>query len=363
MTAGLFASASGIRANQAGLNVASNNVANLNTIAFKSSKANFHTVFAGTINGGNGPQSDIGGVNPIQIGNGTQLADVSVNFGQGGQNFTSKQTDLMIAGNGFFTIEVVDANGNSDSKMTRAGNFEKDSNGYLVYATGNRLLGTSTIEGNNTASVSPIRIPEKMRVYKTVTTATGVVTAAVIGNTTTTAPVAGAGQTVSTEDVVQTSYAIGSDGAISISYSNGDRVTVQNQPPLNTLKELKLYTTQGYDFSSSGLGTGIDGVLGNPDTVLLPEEIQIRIANVVNPKGLIQEGSSMYSLGANSGSVTMGIANRGGRGAIQSSVLETSNVDLGNEFTQIILLQRGVEASSRTLRAQSETLQSIINII
>lgn len=363
MTSGLFASASGIRANQAGLNVASNNVANLNTIAFKSSKANFHTVFADTIRGGNGPQSDVGGVNPMQVGNGTQLADISVHFGQGGQTYTARPTDLMISGNGFFTVEMVDANGNSDFRLTRAGNFERDSSGYLVYATGNRLLGTSTIEGNIPANVAPIRIPEEIRVYKTITTATGVVTAATIGDTATTAPIPGAGETVTTEDVRVTSYAVGTDGAISVTYSNGDRLTVQNLPPGNTARELKLYTTQGFDFSSSGLGTGIDGTLGNPDTIVLPQELQIRMANVVNPKGLLQEGNSLYSLGANSGAITMGIANRGGRGVIQSGALETSNVDLGNEFTQIILLQRGVEASSRTLRAQSETLQSIINVI
>src|SRR4051812_16912270 len=125
MSTGMFAAVSGIRANQNRLNVISNNIANVNTLGFKSSNANFATVFSTTISGGSAPNGTLGGVNPIQLGNGALLSDIASNFSQGGTQYTGRNTDMMISGNGFFAVERIDPNSGSNSNdysLTRAGN-------------------------------------------------------------------------------------------------------------------------------------------------------------------------------------------------------------------------------------------------
>jgi flagellar hook protein FlgE len=363
MTAGLFAAASGLRANQLGMNVVSNNISNLNSIAFKASKATFQTVFAQLIRGGAGPQSDLGGTNPQQLGSGTSLSDITVNFGQGAQLFTGRPTDLMIGGNGFFTLEQINESGQSDFRLTRAGNFEVDATGNLVAPNGNRVLGTRTLDGNDPSTVKPIRIPQTMTIWKEISGTTGDVVSVRIGDTSTAAPAPGAGNTVSQQNVRVSAYSIGTDGSVNVSFSSGDRLTVGTDGVTGTERELKMFTAEGYAFSTSGLGTGIDGALSNPDTVVYPEELQLRIAAVTNPKGLILENNGLYSIGANAGDVTMGAANRSARGVIQAGALESSNVDLGGEFVEMILFQRGLEASSKAIQAQNDTLRTILQIL
>jgi flagellar hook protein FlgE len=108
VTTGLFASVSGVRANQTRINVVSNNVANVNTNGFKSSLVNFATVFSNTVSGGGAPTGTLGGTNPKQIGTGVLVSEIASNFSQGGTQFTGKNTDMMINGSGFFAIERPD---------------------------------------------------------------------------------------------------------------------------------------------------------------------------------------------------------------------------------------------------------------
>src|SRR5262245_22110226 len=129
MSQGLFTAVSGIRANQTKLNVIANNLANVNTVAFKSSNVNFKNVFAQTISAGTRPGSNIGGTNPKQVGNGVTVAEIPANFSQGGSLFTGRAGDLLISGEGFFTIERIDPNLGANNQgffLTRAGNFSLD---------------------------------------------------------------------------------------------------------------------------------------------------------------------------------------------------------------------------------------------
>lgn len=365
MTAGLFAASSGIRANQSGLNVVSNNISNLNTLAFKTSRANFVSLFSQTISAGSAPQTDLGGTNPQQIGNGSTLGDISVNFNQGGQSYTGKSTDVMISGNGFFTTQEVDSNGTSSFKLTRAGNFSIDGEGNMVTSTGNRVMGSSVIDGGDPDRTKPIRLIDTMYIHKTSNTTTGEVSAVTIGDENTTVPTAGASESVVSQKVSVNNFSIQQDGALNIVLSNGDRITVADNPSVSpaVYRELKIYTAEGFNFTPSGAGSTTDGVLSNPDNVLYPEEIQLQIANVTNPTGLVAQGNSNYLIGANAGAVHLGSAARNGKGLVQSGALESSNVDMSNEFVAMILFQRGLEASSRAITVQNQALQTVMQIV
>ena len=83
---------------------------------------------------------------------------------------------------------------------------------------------------------------------------------------------------------------------------------------------------------------------------------QLAMANFNNPKGLIKMGSNRYSESASSGIANVGVAATGGRGSIIGSALESSNVDIATEFTQMILAQRGYQANSRSITTADEIL-------
>ncbi len=89
---------------------------------------------------------------------------------------------------------------------------------------------------------------------------------------------------------------------------------------------------------------------------------QIALANFNNPKGLVKLGNSRYAEGESSGVPNVGTARNGGRGAIVGSALEASNVDIAQEFTQMILAQRGYQANSKTITVSDELLVETLNI-
>ncbi len=89
---------------------------------------------------------------------------------------------------------------------------------------------------------------------------------------------------------------------------------------------------------------------------------QVALANFVNPGGLEKMGQNLFSAGLNSGAPNIGAASTGGRGTIISGYLEASNVDMGQEFTNMILAQRGFQASSRVITTSDEMLQELVNL-
>ena len=120
-----FAGLAGLQANNQRLSVIGNNLANLNTLSFKSSRVTFHDIFSGfaTFNGAG---------NPTQVGRGVQIAGVDPIFSQGSLSSTSLLTDIAIQGNGYFVMN--DPSGGQT--FSRAGNFSFDSNGNLISNSG-----------------------------------------------------------------------------------------------------------------------------------------------------------------------------------------------------------------------------------
>lgn len=392
MTQGLFTAVSGIRANQTRLNVISNNVANVNTLGFKSSMANFATVFATTFSGGQGPNGILGGVNPMQQGNGALVSEIASNWSQGGAQFTGRNTDLMINGDGFFAVERVDTNSGNNSTdfyLTRAGNFSLDSNGNLVTSSGNRVRGTSQLSDSSVTTLGRVNIPLEFNICKDIAADGFTVMETHFGSTAATAAnfaaVQNAGATSQRIDTVQLrSFSIGPTGAITAVYSNGDRITVRTDAstvttnPTTARTEIIHQTYEQQTFAANnvtatddGQCTQLGGALavftgGTPTPLANAMEgmqLQLQSATVTNNAGLLYDGNNNFLISANSGQTNFGIAGAGSRGSITAGALESSNVDIAGEFTNMIISQRGLEASSRVIRTQSEVMQTIIQIV
>ncbi|MDX2056979.1 MAG: flagellar hook-basal body complex protein, partial [Gemmatimonadales bacterium] len=123
----LFAGVSGLRNHQVRMDVIGNNIANVNTVAFKSSRVTFAESFNQLLQGATRPPANSGGRNPTQIGNGMNIASIDTKFTQGTIQGTGVKTDVAISGDAFFVVK-----GNGKTLYTRAGNFQFDANGRLV---------------------------------------------------------------------------------------------------------------------------------------------------------------------------------------------------------------------------------------
>ena len=288
MLRSLFSGISGLRVNQTALDVTGNNIANANTTGFKSSTTVFSDTLSQIMTGAGNANANAGGTNPIQVGLGVQVAATSTNFGQGSAQTTSKATDLMIQGDGFFVVRK-----GQEQLFTRAGAFAFDETGVLVTPSGNRVQGY-------------------------LVDATGVATGGLVDVTLDVAnaqppvPLDGNGAPTAT----MTSYQIGSDGKLRGIFSDG----VQR------------------------------------------DMAQIAIADFTNPQGLEKVGETSYRTSANSGVAEIGISGQGQRGKLVGGALEMSNVDLAAEFTNLILAQRGFQASSRVITTSDQVLEELVNI-
>lgn len=136
----MYSAVSGLSAHQTKMDVIGNNIANVNTVGFKSGRVTFQEVFSQTIRGASAPQDDRGGSNPQQIGLGANVASIDTIFTRGAAEATGVAADLMINGdNGFFIVSN-DSNF-ANRSYTRAGNFKIDAAGNLVTTEGYRVLG------------------------------------------------------------------------------------------------------------------------------------------------------------------------------------------------------------------------------
>jgi flagellar hook protein FlgE len=282
MLRSLFAGISGLRVNQTMLDVTGNNIANANTIGFKSSTTVFQDTLSQMLTAGSGANATagLGGTNPIQIGLGVQVAATSTNFLQGSSQTTGRPTDLMIQGDGMFVIRA-----GTQDLYTRAGAFTFDENGTLVTPDGARVQG-----------------------YRL--DATGAPTGGLVDVNLDTA---GLGLPAG---VTLTTYDIGSDGMVTGTFSDGV------QRPM----------------------------------------VQLAIADFNNPMGLVKVGDTAFRASANSGAPQLGVSGQGRRGTLVGGNLEMSNVDLAAEFTNLILAQRGFQASSRVITTSDQVLEDLVNI-
>ena len=160
MLKSLFSGVSGLQSHQIAMDVESNNIANVNTVGFKYSRANFSDLLAQTRQIATAPQGGLGGKNAVQIGLGTQIDSTTRIFSQGSIQNTDKNTDIAIQGDGFFIVTGDEGN---TLKYTRSGDFKFDAVGNFVDNNGFIALGWRRDEEknkiDNTAPIRPINIP------------------------------------------------------------------------------------------------------------------------------------------------------------------------------------------------------------
>ncbi|WP_396223245.1 flagellar hook protein FlgE [Gemmatimonas sp.] len=166
MLRSLFAGVSGLRNNQVRMDVIGNNIANVNTVAFKAGRVTFKEGFAQLLQGASRPPGDQGGINPIQIGLGMQIGSIDQIFNQGNLETTGLNTDVAIQGDSFFVVRK-----GNQSFYTRAGNFQVDALGQLVSpANGFIVQGRMYDNGLPLDGIQDIKLPFGQKVSARPTT-------------------------------------------------------------------------------------------------------------------------------------------------------------------------------------------------
>jgi len=159
MLKSLFSGVSGLQSHQIAMDVESNNIANVNTVGYKYSRANFSDLLSQTKAIATAPQGELGGKNPVQVGLGTTVSSMTRIFAQGSVQNSDKNTDVAIQGDGFY---IVSPDGGNTYKYTRAGDFKFDAEGNFVdnngYIVQGWLRDEDTGKVDSTAPITNINI-------------------------------------------------------------------------------------------------------------------------------------------------------------------------------------------------------------
>ena len=417
MIRSMFTAISSLNLHQKYLDVVSNNLANANTNGYKSSRVLFQDQFAQMLTPGAAPTATQGGVNPTQIGLGVGMGYVTPDFTQGTLQSTGRNLDLGVAGDGFFVYGQ-----DASRRYSREGSMGLDAEGFLVNAaTGLRTQGwladaTGAIDTN--ATVDDIQIDTSRALAKatenvfmggnlsantdgagTVNVTMGVYDS--LGDLQqaairfTRGGVAGAPTNVWTWQVMDTSVTppVAGTGTGTITFDANGQIDAANPPTVGTAATIPgsagsttpipvtldftkmtqlTATTSATVTSQDGLAAGTvtdvyispnDGAVSLVYSNGLSEQVgQVALARFANSSGLMQSEGTTFIAGLNSGDAQIGAASSGGRGALASGHLEASNVDMAQEFTNMILAQRGFQASSRVITTSDEILQELVNL-
>ncbi|MFJ7735226.1 flagellar hook-basal body complex protein [Lysinibacillus sp. NPDC097287] len=320
MLRSMYSGISGMKNFQTKLDVIGNNIANVNTHGFKKGRVIFKDIMSQTSAGASLPTATRGGTNAIQVGLGSTLAAIDTVHGSGSRQTTDRPLDLAIQGDGFFLVAdgtaadddgIIQETGEdafSNILYTRSGNFYMDKNGYIVNAEGKYLVGVRADEYADVADDEGITLEEKPNVA-------------------------------------------GDEGA---NLMDEDGVLAPDEGEIGTIR---IPTT------AKELSIGADGTISYVD---LNGELkfagQIIMAKFPNAGGLQKSGSNYYQVTANSGAPYAQVATVAGMGTITPGALEMSNVDLSEEFTEMIVAQRGFQSNTRIITTSDEILQELVNL-
>ncbi len=316
---------SGISALQAftkGLDVIGNNIANVNTTGFKSSSAMYADSFSDVLLQSSPSPATGSNTEPMQVGTGVMLSGVKTSFAQGELSTTGKSTDMAISGNGFF---IVTDPANGATFATRSGDFRMDTAGNLVTQMGNRVQG---LTGGKISYVATA------------------VNGALVYTPTATAPT-----TVGDINTVLT-LAVGSGLTNSTGGAFTDAQVAAGAPTI---------ASQSTDSSGSITALMSDGSSFTQGQILLQ--------NFEDPAALTSKGNNLYSgfgsagpIGGTTLSAANNTAGTGSLGSVQAGSLELSNVDLTQQFSDLITTQRSFEAGSRLITVSDSVLEDVVNL-
>ncbi|MCF6097073.1 flagellar hook protein FlgE [Thermovorax subterraneus] len=405
MMRSMFSAVTGLRNHQTMMDVIGNNIANVNTVGFKKSRVTFQDALYQTIKGASSAQGSRGGTNPMQVGLGMTVASIDTLHTPSSLEATGNMTDLAIEGDGFFIL--------SDGQnyyYTRAGNFGFDEEGNLVSTSnGLKVMGWQGTVDKTPQNITSIRIQKGMMMPAKATSevrfAKNLNDADTIGTqynipfrvydskgnahnitiTFTKADLNRWDYAINSSDTTisniannQGSLVFDQVGSLDTDQSTINQVelTINGADPISLSLDFSAVTQYAkettvdlsyQDGYAAGtlLGISVDskgvitGVFDNGQNM---ELAQVALAVFDNPAGLIKAVGNTYMASNNSGEVQIGMAGTGGRGTISPGSLEMSNVDLAEEFTRMIVTQRGFQANSRIISASDEMLQELVNI-
>ena len=395
---------SGINAANSDLNTTANNIANVDTVGFKESRAEFSSLFAQTQQG----------VSQTAIGNGVATSEIAQQFSQGNINSTSNNLDLALSGNGFFIVS-----NNGSLAYTRNGAFQVNSNGYLVTASGDRVQGYSPLSngGFNTGGLSDLQLSTSEVAPQATTTAN--VTLNLPSNatqpaTTTFSPTDSTSYNNTTSLTVYDSLGAAHTAQIyfvkgaaantwtahlyvdgnaagtpqTLTYSSSGTLT----SPANGQVNFGPYTPStgaaqmniAFNFGAStqyGDSFGVNAIAqngyttGNLTGVSISQSGvvqanftngqsktlgQVALANFENPQGLAQTDNTQWQETFASGAAVHGVAGGSGFGTIQSGALEQSNVNLTAQLVNMITASRDFQANTQVITTANQDTQAVL---
>ncbi|MGI9607347.1 MAG: flagellar hook protein FlgE [Acidimicrobiales bacterium] len=406
MMRSMFAAVSGLRSHQVMADVIGNNIANVNTTGFKSSRVEFADTMSQLMQAGSLATSAAANVNPTQIGLGVKVAATQLSQTPGAAQVTNQTTDVAIQGDGFFVVRM-----ENEQLYSRAGSFRFDALGRLANPSGGLVQGwlidPATNEINSNAPLTDIEVPTSSTIEPQITTEV------VYGGNM--SAVAAVGDPPA-ESVIEVVDGQGVPHKVSLSFektaidqwtltmtdvagggvintttldfdpANGQLVAPPAPFPVtfttpngeNIVFDLDLTQTTQYGtptdprlISSDGSEAGslrgfaidangiISGVFSNGETRDLA---QLALAAFSNPNGLGAEGDTVFRSTLASGDATVGAAGTSGRGLLAAGQVEASNVELALEFTNLIIAQRGFQANSRVITTSDEMIQELVNL-
>lgn len=392
---------SGLNAASQALDVVGNNIANSQTVGFKSGSVAFGDVFAGS-----------------QIGMGVQVAGVNQSFTDGVLGAGTGSLDMGIQGNGFFRL-VNDA---GRVFYSRNGQFKTDANGYIVnnqgmFLTGYQATGTPPVIQPG-AAVGPIQIPTGQMAARAsdsgtlngnLNSGTKVVTKTPFdptdSSTYSSVTQADAYDSLGNKHTINIYFAKTADNQwtaytrdmtsadngvqqVALQFDTAGQLTTspaklpvqgaayKGGEPLNFSFDLTGMTQQASDTAmNSPTTTGYAPGLMNGYTVGDSGEIiasysngqqqllgQVVLSNFTNAGGLSSEGNNCWTETPASGQPVTGISGTGNLGTLYGNKVEASNVDLSKEMVNMIVYQRNYQSNSQTIKTQSELLQTLVNL-
>ncbi len=396
-----------------GIDVHANNIANLNTVGYKSQRAQFKTLFSQQLAPARGTNNGSSGRDPQSVGAGVRLSSTATSYAQGSLVNTGSNLDLAILGRGFFMVR--DADGND--YYSRDGSMTLDADGRLTHSSSGYQVQGLVVDAV-TGTIPDAGVPEDIVIPPGLTlNAKATTTATIAGNldaeaaTGTTANVqfryhdsfgvdqvmtltftrnaavntwdwvakVGTGPTtVGSGSLVFNSVGdvnSGGSGTANVTVASGG-VTAGGTDPqaitldlskmtqFSALSEVESTNQDGFppgfltDIVTDDVGR-VSAVFSNGQTRPLA---QLAVVNFANVDGLNRISDNLFQQSANTGSPQVVMAGTSGTGNIVAQALERSNTDLANELTQIIILQRGYQASTRMVSTADEMLQDALNL-
>ncbi|MCH1623778.1 flagellar basal-body rod protein FlgG [Fredinandcohnia quinoae] len=310
MLRSMYSGISGMKNFQTKLDVIGNNIANVNTYGFKKGRTIFTDIMSQTINGATAPGQNLGGVNPKQVGLGSSLAAIDTVHNPGSIQTTARVLDVAISGDGFFQVSPTSTKAtgfDQEAMYTRAGNLYLDQEGYLVTSSGMYVHGFGSYQATVPQSPEPSEIDPKDFTF---------------------APGATPGYSQTATPTVPIAY-----------------------------KPIRIPT------DAKSMSIGKDGSVTYVDAAgTLRWAGQMVLSKFPNSGGLEKVGGNLFKESSNSGAPVLNFAGQSGLGSVESGALEMSNVDLSEEFTEMIVAQRGFQANTRIITTSDEILQELVNL-